>query len=85
MLPVLSLLTTLVLTGVVFSCLHFAIVWLKLTDLPALLVYAAPISFYLAYCTEETATATWRAGLQSYAVFCAVVLSATGIVYLIGT
>jgi len=82
--PALALLTTLICMGVVFSLLHLAILWLGLSDLLALLAYAAPITLYIAYCTHRTRAAIWRSALQIYTAFSSVVLAASGLVYLIG-
>ena len=82
--PILSYLATLVAMGAVASLLHALIVWLGLGDLPALLLYAAPISAYLGYCNHQTWAAQRRAALQMYLSFSLVVIASAGLVYLIG-
>jgi len=82
--PILSYLATLVLFGVAFSLLHFVSLWLRLPDLAALLLLAIPVVGYLAYCTQNTHAAMLRSAARIYATFAAVVLSAGGLVYLIG-
>lgn len=81
---VLSLLTTLILLGVVFSLLHRVIVYLELADIFALLLFAAPLAIYFAYCTEQSVAAMIRSAIRIYTTFTAVVLSAVGLVYVIG-
>jgi len=80
----LSLIATLAFFGVAFSLLHLAIAWLWLPDLAALLLFAIPVVGYLAYCTQPTRAAALRSATRIYASFAAVVLSAVGLVYLIG-
>jgi hypothetical protein len=82
--PILSLAITLGLTGVIAVLLHLLIVWLGVGDLVALMIFAAPISAYLAYCTHHSNARRWRAAGQIYASFCSVVLASAAIVYYIG-
>ena len=76
--------TTLVLMGVVAVLLHLLIVWLGLPDLVALLVYAAPIAIYIAYCTQDSMDQIIGSAIRTYCSFAAVVVAAAGLVYLIG-
>lgn len=82
--PIPSFIVTLGLFGVAFSLLHFTILWLRLPDLAALLLFAVPVIAYLAYCTQNTRAAMLHSALWIYATFAAVVLSAGALVYLIG-
>jgi hypothetical protein len=82
--PLLSLATTLALAGVVAVALHYLILWLGVGDLAALMIFAAPICIYIAYCTHRSRAGMWRAALAMYASFSGVVLSAAGLVYFIG-
>lgn len=82
--PILSLAITLGLTGVIAVLLHLLIVWLGIGDLGALMIFAAPISAYLAYCTHRSNAHRWRAAAQIYASFCSVVLASAALVYYIG-
>ena len=82
--PLLSLLLTLALASVIASLLHLLILWSGASDLVALLIFAAPICAYLAYCTNESTSRLWRAALRMYASFAGVVLAAAGLVYFIG-
>ena len=79
-----SYIATLAFFGVAFSLLHAAILWLQLPDLAALLLFAIPVIAYLAYCTQDSRAAMLRSALRIYASFAVVVLSAGGLVYLIG-
>jgi len=72
-----------VLLAVAFTLLHLIIVWLGLHDLAALLLFALPVCFYLAYCTQESRALVLRHGLRIYLGFAGVVLASAGIVYLI--
>ncbi len=80
----LSYIATLGFFGVAFTLLHLAILWLGLPDLAALLLFAAPVIAYLAYCTQDTRAAMLKSAVRIYASFAAVVLSAGALVYLIG-
>lgn len=82
--PVLSFCATLILMGVAAILLHQLILWLGVGDLVALLLFAAPVSAYLAYCTHNSAAARWRATVQIYASFSLVLIASAGLVYLIG-
>jgi hypothetical protein len=82
--PVLSFGITLILMGVAAISLHQLILWLGVGDLVALLLFAAPVSAYLAYCTHHSAAAQWRATVQIYASFSLVLIASAGLVYLIG-
>jgi hypothetical protein len=82
--PIASLIATLVFFGVAFSLLHLVILWLGLPDLAALLLLTIPVIAYLAYCTQPTRPAMLRSAIRIYTSFAAVVLSAGGLVYLIG-
>ena len=81
--PVVSYLTTLIAMGVVATLLHLLISWTGLNDLGALLVFAAPISAYLAYCTHHDLRAQRRAAIWIYATSCSVITAAAVLVYLI--
>jgi len=80
---VLSLSATLALFGVVFTILHWLILWLGLKDLAALLVFALPVSGYVAYCTHESRIAMLAAAARIYLSFSLVVLFAGLLAYLI--
>lgn len=70
--------------GVVFLSLHLALVWLGVSDLVALLVFAAPISVYVSYCTQASSARIINSALRIYGSFVSVVLAAAALVYLIG-
>jgi len=82
--PILSFIATLVFFGVAFSLLHVSILWLGLPDLAALLLFAVPVVGYIAYCTQPDQAAMLRSAARIYTSFAAVVLSAAGLVYVIG-
>ena len=79
-----SLATTLVLMGVVASLLHLLLVRLGATDVVALLVYAVPIVAYISYCTQNSRSEIISSAVLVYCSFTAVVVTAAGLVYLIG-
>ncbi len=79
-----SFIATLIFFGVAFSILHVTILWLRLPDLAALLLFAAPLIGYIAYCTQDTRAAMLLSATRIYVSFAIVVLSAGGLVYLIG-
>jgi hypothetical protein len=81
---VISLITTLVLLGVVFLLLHLLILWLGLTDLVALLLFAIPITLYISYCTQPNAPQIIGAALHIYFGFAALTLLSAGLVFVIG-
>ncbi len=82
--PVLTFIATLTFFGVAFSFLHTAILWLGLPDLAALLLFAIPVVAYIAYCTQPTRAAMIQSAARIYLSFAVVVVSAGGLVYLIG-
>ncbi len=82
--PALSFVATLALLGVALTLLHWLGLWLALPDLAALLLFALPLSFYFAYCTEPTRARVLRAGLRYYLVFASVVLASAALVLFIG-
>ncbi len=63
--------------------MHWISLWLALPDLAALLLFALPLSFYFAFCTESTRARILRVGLHYYLIFGSVVLACAGIVYVI--
>ena len=81
--PVLSLFATLTLLGAAFTLLHWLILWLKLPDLVALLLFALPVAAYIAWCSVESRQAQLRLALQIYSSFAAVTIASAAIVYLI--
>ena len=81
--PLVSFIATLAILGVAFSFLHWLIVALGLPDIVALLLFAIPITAYIAYCTQETRAAMWRSAIRIYGAFAAVTLSAVGLVLFI--
>jgi len=81
---ILSLITTLILLGVVFSFLHLIIVWSGVADIVALLVFAAPIVVYISYCTQQSRSAIVGSAVRIYCAFATVALPAIGLVYVIG-
>jgi len=81
---ILSFIATLVFFGVAFSLLHQAILWLRLPDLAALLLFAVPVVGYIAHCTQPSRAAMLISAVRIYASFAAVVLSAGALVYVIG-
>ena len=83
--PILSLLTTLFLLGVVFIFLHLVIVWSGVADIVALLLLAIPVVGYIAYCTQASRAVMVESAVRIYCGFAAVVLAAVGLVYVIGT
>jgi len=82
--PVVSFAATLILLGATFLLLHLVGVWAGVIDVVALLLFAIPITGFIAYCTHQSQTQMLRSALQIYGSFCAVVVSAVGLVYLIG-
>ena len=82
--PVVSFIATLGLLGAVFTILHWLILWLRLTDLVALLLFALPVTAYIAWCMQEELSRQLRFGVQIYVSFAAVVVACAGIVFLIG-
>jgi hypothetical protein len=82
---ILSLTTTLILLGVVFSFLHLVIVWSGVADIVALLLLAVPIVVYISYCTQQSRVEIVRSAVRTYCGFAAVVLASVGLVYVIGT
>ena len=78
--PVVSFVATLAFFGVAFPLLHAAILWLRLPDLAALLLFAIPVVGYIAYCTESTRADMARAALRIYLPFALVTLAAGGFV-----
>ena len=82
--PIVSFVATLGLLGVAFTILHWVILWLRLPDLAALLLFALPVTAYIAWSMQEGRSRQLRFGLQIYVTFAAVVVACAGIVYLIG-
>ena len=82
--PLLSLLLTLALAGAAATLLHLLILWTGANDLAALLIFAAPICVYLAYCTSNSSARLWRSALRMYGSFAGVVLASAGLVWFIG-
>lgn len=76
--------TTLVVMGVVMLLLHLAFVWLGVSDLVALLVFALPIVVYISYCTHESRKQVIHSALRIYGTFASVLIASAGLVYLIG-
>lgn len=70
--------------GVAFSFLHVVILYLNLSDLLALLIFAIPVVIYIGYCTRRTRRQALRSAIGIYFSFASVVLACTGLVYLIG-
>lgn len=64
----------------VFSILHWLILWLRLPDLAALMVLALPVVAYIAYCTADSRSAMLRASLRMYLGFAGVVLTSAALV-----
>lgn len=81
--PLLSFIATLVVLGVAFSFLHWLILALGLNDLAALMLFALPITGYIAYSTQETTATRIRFAIRMYLVFAAVTLSAAALVWYI--
>ncbi len=82
--PALSFVATLALLGAALTLLHWISLWLELPDIVALLLFALPLSFYFAYCTESTRARVLRIGLRYFLVFASVVLASAGLVLFIG-
>ncbi len=82
--PALSFIATVALLGVALTLIHWISLWLALPDLAALLLFALPLSFFFAYCTEPTRARMLRVGLRHYLVFAGVVLASAGLVLFIG-
>ena len=80
----LSFAATLLLFGLVFTLLHLLILWLDLSDLPALMVFALPITAYIAYCTQPDQAAMLRSAIAIYLSFALVVTFAGLLAVLIG-
>jgi hypothetical protein len=70
--------------GVVSISLHLVIVWLGVSDLVALLVFALPVVVYISYCTHESRRKAIASALRIYLSFSFVVIASAGLVYLIG-
>ena len=83
MAPVLSLFATLTVMGVVFTLLHWLILWLNLPDLAALLLFALPVAAYIAWCIADSRRAQVRLALQTYLTFSSVTIASAAIVYFI--
>ncbi len=83
MAPALSLLATLTMLGVVFTLLHWLILWLNLPDLAALLLFALPVAAYIAWCTADSRRAQLRLAIQTYLTFSSVTIASAAIVYFI--
>ncbi len=79
-----SFAATLILLGVVFILLHLVLVWLGVSDLVALLVFALPLAGYISYCTNESRKKVIASALQIYLSFASVIIASAGLVYLIG-
>ena len=82
--PILSFTATLGILGVAFSIIHIAGFVFELPDLLVLLLFAIPLTIYIAYCTHDTRARMQRAALRLYAGFASVVLASAAIVYFIG-
>ena len=82
--PLVSFITTLIILGMVMTLLHWLIFSLNLPDIVALLLFAIPLTVYIAYCTQETRGKMWRSAITMYAAFAGVTLSAVGLVLFIG-
>ena len=83
--PALSFVATLALLGVALTLIHWLGLWLALPDIVVLLLFALPLCFYFAYCTEPTRARVLRTGLRHYLIFAAVVLACAGLVLYIST
>ena len=79
-----SFAATLILLGAVFILLHLVLVWLGVSDLVALLVFALPIAGYISYCTNESRNKVIASVLRIYLSFASVVVASAALVYLIG-
>lgn len=64
----------------VFSSLHWLILWLGLPDLAALMLFALPVIVYIAWCTADSKTPILRTVARMYLSFAGVVLAAAGLV-----
>lgn len=84
MAPIITFIAILGMLGVAFFLLHLIISFLGLSDLVALLLFAAPVTAVLAYCTEESKQKMITTALKIYGSFVSVVLCAAALVYYIG-
>lgn len=82
--PLASFFATLGFFGVAFPLLHVTVLWLRLPDLAALLLFALPVTAYVAYCSQNSRAVMLRSAARIYVSFALVVLSAGALVYLIG-
>ncbi len=82
--PILSFVAALVSLGAAFSLIHLLSLWLDLPDLLALLLFAIPVVFYIAYTMFESRAEMLRAAATYYVGFAGVVLATAGLVYFIG-
>ena len=82
--PVVSLIATLGLLGVVFSLMHLLFFYLRVPDLVALLLFGVPVTCYISYCTEDSKENIISSALTIYFYFASVLLGAAGLVYFIG-
>ncbi len=81
--PALSFVATVALLGVALTLIHWLGLWLALPDLVVLLLFALPLSFYFAYCTEPDRKRMLSAGLRHFLVFGSVVLACAALVMFI--
>ena len=81
--PLLSLLAALVLLGAAFTSIHLLSLRLNLPDLVALLLFAIPVVFYIAYTSFDSRGKILRAAAVYYFAFAGVVLAAAGLVFII--
>ena len=84
MAPLITFIAILGTLGLAFLLLHLIILFLGLSDLVALLLFAAPVTVMVAYCSEESKPKMINSALKIYGCFVSVVLCTAALVYYIG-
>ena len=82
--PIISFLITLGLMALAFVGLHYLILFFKLSDVTALILFALPVVAIIAYSTHETSREMLRSAILIYTCFVSVILAASGLVWFIG-
>jgi hypothetical protein len=78
-----SLLIIIGLVALAFIALHYLILFLGITDMPALILLSLPVIAVIAYTTHETVDDMIRSGLTIFGWYTSVILSASALVWFI--
>ncbi len=78
-----SFIVTLCLLTAIYVVLHYVFLFLKLNDLLALILFALPLCFYIAYATHDNRHDMIRAGASIFGWFVFVVCASAGLVLFI--